>query len=314
MMIRALGAGRKKKAVLALLKRFDFKAASALDAALIARALGASQRQEATDALLEAWAYIDLERLRSPALSAGHQALLLEIPKALGAIADIKAIPALRKGLADFNGRIAESSVSALGRLKDGRSVDWMIRLAESADKDVSRAACEALAEIGGENARAALLKIASSPDHAGRVAAAYGLARLGQRRGSLLLDGYLEEVEKPYPEGVLAAYYLTRLGKMSGLDYLVRVCEDKSSELRSMGIEALGRSKEPRAALPLTELLSEGDTNARLMSVRALGELGGSRALHALKRAWKKDENKGVRGAAHSALADLGKYYPSRD
>jgi HEAT repeat protein len=313
LMIRALGASKKKKAVMVLLDRFDLKDGGGGDSADIVLALGIAERQEATDTLLKTWEQIDRMRLRSLGLSDPLKKLRVEILRALGRIADIKSIPVLRRGLLDSDSLVVEGSVAALGRLKDGRSIDWMVRLADSGNPDIAKASCEALGEIGGEKAKKALTRISGSSKHAGRVSAAYGLARLEERRGFLLLDGYLEEVEDPYGEGVLAAYYLARLGKTNGLDYLVGAAKMKASEFRPLAVEALGESKEPRAALPLTEFLSESDTNVRLMSVLALGNIGGLRAGRALKKVWKKDENRGVRAAARRALSGLGEYLPPK-
>lgn len=311
LMIQALGALKKKGALQALLERFDIEKAEEEESIAIVAALGELRDQKATDRLLAAWEYLERRRLAGNDFSDGQRELRFRIPEALGKIGDIKAIPALRRGMADDQSRVAVRCVEALGVLRDSRSMDWMIRLLASPDQDLSQAAYEALALLGGDKVERALRASTKSEEPYARVMAAYGLARLGKKLGFLLLDGFIEEVDEPYKAGVLAAYYLARLGQANGLDYLVRLTKERQSNLRSVSVEILGKTKEPRAALPLAELLDDSDTNIRLMAAAALGRVGGSRAHTELKRALKKETNPGVRAGIRRALSVLGDYVP---
>lgn len=311
LMIRALGASGKQRGVKRLLEDFDVRSLDAGEAGTYARALGDSRLQSATDPLLSAWEHLEGVKLGSSVLSSEVSSLRADIAAALAEIADIKAIPVLRRAMSDEDARVVRAALEGLGRLKDARSADWIINLSGSADADTARAALEALGELGGEKAEAALLRAAEGTRPELRVAAAYSLARLGRARGFLLLDGFLEEVDGAYPEGLLAARYLGRLGRLNGIDYLARAGKNADSSLRLVAIEALGGSGDPRAALPLAELSGDSDAPVRLAAVLALWKVGTPRAVRALKRAAKKDADAGVRSAAREALAALGRYVP---
>lgn len=67
------------------------------------------------------------------------------LAEALGRIGDIKAIPYLRRGMADEDPRVVQKSVEALGRIRDMRSVDWMIGLLSSSDQNTARTSLASL-------------------------------------------------------------------------------------------------------------------------------------------------------------------------
>ncbi|MFH1726121.1 MAG: HEAT repeat domain-containing protein [Elusimicrobiota bacterium] len=310
LMIRALGGSRRRKATRALGERLDTAGGDPRITAAIVRALGELGYMDATDPLLEAWEYILERRFRKADLPAGFQSLRAELVRALGKIGDIKAVPALRRGMIDGDPLVVRRALEGLARLKDGKSAEYMIHLLSGPDEDVSRAAYEALGELGGQEAGRALRAALESPKSPDRVMAAYGLARMGEAIGVLKLDGYIEEVEGAYREGLLAAGYLARLGRDNGVDYLAGVAGDKESEFRPLAIEVLGESGASRAALPLAALLDDEDAGTRRLAARALGRLRGRRAVAALKRA-ADDPDADVRAEVRAALASRGYYSP---
>ena len=311
LLVRALGRSDGKRAAAPILKLFDIRGGSPDLSSAVVDALGRSGSREATAALLDAWEYLMEMRFRMAALPAHLQTLRARIAEALGRIGDPKALSALRRGLIDEDPRVAERSMEALARMRDAQSLDMILRHLGARDPQLTQAAYEALGEFRGEEkARSALRAGIENGTPAAQVMSSYGLARLGEDVGLLKLEGFLEEVADPYPEGMLAAYYLVKLGKKQGLEYLLRVFEDEKSPLRLGALQALGKSGEAKAAASLAKRAEEGKepTAIRLPLVMALGRLGGTRAIHALKKA-QDDADAEVRGAARLALAELGEY-----
>ncbi len=72
------------------------------------------------------------------------------------------------------------------------------------------------------------------------------------------------------------------------------------------LAADALGKSENPRAVLPLIEAMRTDDSALRLSVAHGLGLLGGVRALSALKKL-RQDPNPGVHNAALASLAELG-------
>ncbi|MEK7656699.1 MAG: HEAT repeat domain-containing protein [Elusimicrobiota bacterium] len=311
LLVRALGRSAGKRAAAPLLKLFDIRGGSPELSSAVVDALGRSGSREAAPALLDAWEYLMEMRFRMASLPAHLQTLRARIAEALGQVGDPKALPALRRGLIDEDPLVAERSMEALSRMRDVQSMDMILRHLGGPDPGLRQAAYEALAEFKGlEKARSALREGLASASPAAQAAAAYGLARHGEEVGLFKLEGFLEEVAEPYPEGMLAAYYLVRLGKKQGLEYLLRIVEDEKSALRFGALQALGKAGEAKASASLAKRLEEGKDPAsiRLPLVMALGRLGGTRAVYALKKA-ALDADAAVRGAARIALAELGEY-----
>lgn len=310
LILRALGGTGKKAAAEPLLKAFAAQAGRPELAAAAAAALGQVGDLEAADELLRGWERLMDLRFSRGSLPPEVHRLRAAIAEALGKLGDIKALPALRRGMIDEDPLVARRSVEALGRLRDRHSVEWIARLASGPDEETSALAYEALGAIGNDKATEVLRSALESGGPRLRVLAAYGLARAKEKVGLLRLEGFLEEVEGEYPEGVLAAYYLTRLGETQGLDYLVRILENPKSRFRAAAASALGQSGDSRAALPLSERAGDPDPELRLRVAEALGVLGGGRARGALKKL-KSDSSPAVRAAARAALADMGEYEP---
>lgn len=311
LVVRALGRDGGKRAAAPILKLFDIRGGSPDLSSAAVDALGRIGSREAAPALLDAWEFLMEMRFRMAGLPAHLQTLRAGLAQALGRIGDPKALSALRRGLIDEDSRVAERSMEALSQMRDTQSIDMILRHAAGPDPGLRQAAYEALGEFKGEEkARSALRAGLEGGSPATQATASYGLARHGEQIGFLKLEGFLDEVSDPYPEGMLAAYYLVRLGRKQGLDYLLRIVEDEKSPLRFGALQALGKSGEAKAAAPLAKRLEEGGDPAaiRLPLVMALGRLGGTRAVYALKKA-QGDPDPAVRGAARLALAELGEY-----
>lgn len=308
LIVRAIGRSCGKRGVRALIPRLKVRKGDPRTTSAIVAALGDAGRSEGTRPLLEAWEYLLKLRFRLASLPAHLQVLRASIIESLGAIGDQEALPVLRRGLIDEDPLVVSRAVEALARMEDEKSAPYVIRLLDSPIEGVSQSAYEALGLFGGEPALEALRKRRESDVAAVRVMASYGLARRKEEVGLILLEGFIEEVEEPYKEGILAAYYLARLGKDDGVDYLMRVAGDPKSPFRVAAIQALGKSRHGKAAEILSEIMKAKDKDLRLLAVMGLGRLGGRRAGRALESALT-DPDPGVRAAGRARLAELGDY-----
>ena len=309
--IRALGRGGQAKAAAPLLALFDVRKDSPRRSAALAEALGRLRAPEAGEPLLGAWDYLLGLRLQMD-LTAQVQVLRGAVVEALGEIGGEGAAKVLGEALSDPDPVVVESAVRALGRMRDRKNLDSLIELSRQGG-NIGQAACEALGRIGDAKAQPPLARALASENPIDGVPAAYGLALMGKKEGFARLEALVaghEGGDNPalaWRVRLLAAAYLARLDKKAGLDFLVGVLESKAElELKIPAAEALGKSENPRAALPLVEASGAAEADLRLMIARGLGRLGGSRAVRGL-RELAGDSNLAVRSAAAAALADLG-------
>src|SRR6185369_5264725 len=137
-------------------------------------------------------------------------------------------------------------------------------------------------------------------------VEAAYAFVRLGRDEMLSHLDAALKSDPGARKAGILAAYYLTKLDRASGLAFLEALIKKPDSGYAVVAADTLGKTGNPRAVLPLVEYAKSEDSALRLSVARGLGLLGGSRAVAALKKL-RDDPNAGVRNAAIASLTQLG-------
>jgi len=301
----ALGRTRKKAAVDALLLAFDVRHASPREMAAVADALGLAGDARASKELAGADDYLRSSALEYGELPSSLETLRLSILRAAGSCGGEAAVRMLESVIADKDGRAAAEAARGLGRLRVKEAVPALEQVA-SAGPDVTQGVFEALADIGDKRAATMIRAALDSPDKFVDIEAAYALHRLGD-------DGMiprLEEALKSDPgeekAGLIAAYYLVKLDKDSGLKHLDALMRKDDPVYPILAADALGKSGNPRALAPLLALSNFEDPALRAAAARNLGLLGGSRAEAALKRL-RVDQVDAVRFAALSALAQLG-------
>jgi HEAT repeat protein len=296
--IRALGRSGKNKAVPPLLGVFDLRNQSLWQTAAVIEALGRLESRKAMAALIEAWKELQ---------PAGEQVRLLRaaLPEALSRIGGDEAKALLLAALDEKDDSVLEAVVRGLGKLEEKSAVDPLVALSRRGGP-IGRAAYEALGEIGDKKALPILRTGLQAEKTLDKIPAAYAMARIGDEEGQNLLESFME----PGPEGdkpaLLAAYYLVKLNKESGLDFLTMMLGADHNPAQVLAVEALGKAGNPKAILPLAEALQSEEAALRLAVARALGRLGGSRAAYALKQV-KNDPNAEVRAAVAAALEELG-------
>jgi HEAT repeat protein len=170
----------------------------------------------------------------------------------------------------------------------------------------MTQAVFEAFADIGDKRAVSTLNQGLNGTDKFTEVEAAYALARLGDKKMVVHLEEALKNDPGAEKVGVLAGYYLAKLDKNSGLAHLEALMKKTDSPYAVLAADALGKSGNPRAALPLVIAARSEDASLRLSIARGLGLLGGKRALSTLK-VLRDDPNPGVRNAALISLSELG-------
>lgn len=300
----ALGRMKDKKAVDALLAAFDIRRASPRESAAVIAALGQAGDARAVEELSGAEDYLRSMALQMGDLPAQLQTLRVAILEALGHLGGDQAVSLLEESVNDKDPRVVEEAVRGLGRLQIKDSIPALQQLA--ARGDMTQTVFEALAAIGDKRAVSTLEQGLTSPDKFVNVEACYALATLGRKDMVARLEGYLKNDPGSEKVGILAAYYLTKLDRASGLDHLVVLTKKPDSGFAVLAADALGKSGNPRAVLPLVEALKTDDSSLRLSIARGLGRLGGTRALSALKKL-RQDPNPGVHNAALISLAELG-------
>ena len=301
----ALGHMKDKKAVDALLGAFDVRRANPRETVAIVEALGQAGDPRAADELASAENYLRSMAPQLGELPAHLQVLRGKIIEALSRVGGEQAVATLEESLNDKDARVAEEAVRGLGRLQVKDAVPALQPLAARGG-DMTQAVFEALGAIGDKRAVPALELGLASQDKFVSVEAAYALAQLGGKDMVARLEAALKNDPGSEKAGILAAYYLAKMDRTSGLDHLVVLMNKPDSEFAALAADALGKSENPSAVLPLTEALKSDDPDLRLSVARSLGLLGGPRALVGLKKL-REDPNPGVRGAALAALAQLG-------
>lgn len=305
--IRALGRSGKAKAAEALLSRFDVRKDGPSLSAVIAEALGRLRAKSAREPLAQAWAY--LEGLRGAGeLPPELLGLRLALLAALGEVGGDAASEILLRTLGDKDPAAARAAVLGLGRLKDRKAVPALLKLAaDSRSADLTQAIYEALGALGDKSALPVLERAVGQEDSPLRAPAAYAIALIRGRPGVDLLEGILDLSLTDDKGGLLAAYYLVKFGRPSGMDHLISILENDGNTLQPWAAEALGKAGNPKAVRFIAEATPSEDPNVRVLVIRSLAVLGGSEAVSVLKAAGKSDPDAAVRAAAEQALAELG-------
>jgi HEAT repeat protein len=301
----ALGFRKDKKAVDALLNAIDVKRGNPRETVAIVEALGVAGDPRAAAELASAVDYLRSLSLQLGELPAHLQVLRVKVLEALSRVGGEQAVTILEESINDKDPRVVEEAVRGVGRLQIKDAVPALQQLAGQGG-DMTQAVFESLAEIGDKRAVSTLEQGLASGDKFTEVEAAYALAKLGRKDMAARLDAALKNDPGTEKVGILAGYYLAKLDKTSGLAHLERLMKKPDSGYSVLAADAMGKSGNQRAVLPLVESAKSDDSSLRLSVARGLGLLGGKRAVGELK-VMREDPNAGVRAAALSSLAQLG-------
>lgn len=304
----ALGRSRDKRATDLLLEAFDHRKANPRETIAIVEALGLSADKRAVEPLQAAWDYMRTADMQMEGELPAHlQALRLRILEALARVGGDEAVAVLSTAVNDDDPRVVAEAAKGLGLLRVKAAVPALQQLAGKGG-NLGQTAIEALGEIGDKRAVGTLEQLAAGTDKFVEAQTRYALARLGQKGMVAALEKSLLGDPGDGKAAVLAAYYLVKLDKNTGVAYLDALARKPGEPLAALAAEALGKTDNPRAVLPLVEAMTSPDPAVRLMCARGLSRLGGARAVSALKKL-RQDPNVPVRAQAILGLADWGEF-----
>lgn len=304
----ALGRYKENRATALLIEAFDPRKGNPKETDAIVQGLGFSGDARAVEPLQAAWDFMRTTDMQLEGNMPGHlQVLRWRILEALSRIGGDAAVSTLSVAVNDSDARVVEEAVRGLGALQVKDAVPAIQTLAAKGG-NLGQTAIEALGAIGDKRAISTLEQLLAGSDRYVEVQARYALIKLGKKEHLKPLEAMLEGDPGDGKAAILAAYYLVKLDKNSGLSYLDAMLKRKEEPLAPLAAEALGKTGNERAVLPLAEGLRNQDATVRLMAVRGLARLGGSRAVSAMDKA-KSDSNAGVRNAAQLGLMEWGEF-----
>ncbi|MBM4038893.1 MAG: HEAT repeat domain-containing protein [Planctomycetes bacterium] len=265
---------------------------------------------------------------------------------ALGDIADPRSTVPLLIGAADTDRDVSAAAEKSLrGRLGGKQAPTPLVEALKHPDAAVRLEAMELLSDLAFprgavkpacdlSGAVEPLLAALRDAEPKMRVRAATLLGRLGDERAVELLSALLDDPEPAV--GLAAAQALAAGANPQAVDALLAVLKDSSAKLSApkprgkterelaaayesaigrlcVAIEALGKSRDKRAADPLLALLTHSDVKVRELAVKALAEVADPRAFDRIvplmeptteKLGWHE---RYIREAAIRAAARLG-------
>ena len=220
---------------------------------------------------------------------------------ALGQIGDGQVVSALISLLQDQNAHVAEAAAKSLGELGNESAVDPLIRsLTERKERDFRQRAALSLERIGTESA-------CDSAKQYWREALSQNYHKweagdaLGRMRDSSSVP-LLVQAMQDGPEFARSHYIkaLGLIGHISAVPAIIEHLHDVNRvsshpmDIRASAIEALGRMKDPRAVVPLTELLSDttglkfGHERICDLAASALEKISTGESLHRAGEYWR--------------------------
>jgi HEAT repeat protein len=225
----------------------------------------------------------------------------------LGAIGDVRAVPALVPLLRAKDNYTRIEAVQVLGAMKAKEAVESLIALAtdDTVEPFLNKKAIEALGNIGDPRAAPALVRMLTK-ERKGKsfyVESSFALFQLGQPAADALLpalEGRDAELLKwartngvnPASYPMKAATVLGDLREKRAVGALMKQLSFSHSDaqiqalVRMQAADALARMRAADAVKPLSAMLMETDPTVRDAYVRALTRLGGRDALPALEKA----------------------------
>ncbi len=223
----------------------------------------------------------------------------------LGRIEKKAAVFPLIKSLADEDSEVILSSISALDKIKDERAILPLILLLGHKDPAVRYLTKVTLAHFGSKAVRPLLLSLQDQTTNI-QVSIIDVLTVIGKADADVVF-GLGMVVTGPFPDRVrmTAANALGRIGDDRGIQPLVQAIKDEESPVRYVAFEALLRIGSP-AVENLIDLLDNEDLEVVRLSINALGKSGDGRAVMPLvDKLGSKRLN--IRNAANKALIEIG-------
>ncbi len=233
---------------------------------------------------------------------------------ALRQMADESALEGLLEALKHEYSWVRDGAAAALGALKSERAVDSLVKLlkgvypsARGSLGDGPRlrsSAIQALGQIGGDKAVAALIEIYKTRSCYSDVEAAEMLGKLGDARAIGSLVDALDSDDRSTRTS--AAMALGEIGGNKAVKALIPLLKHEDHMTRRCTAIALGITGNKGAVGQLLNLLKDEDTVVRAVAANALGEIGSEKATDLLKQMLNEEKKGPARVGAASGLFKL--------
>lgn len=198
---------------------------------------------------------------------------------ALGNIKDVRAVEPLIQAFKDKHNIGRMAALNALDQIGDPKAVDPMIQAVDDSkeDPDIQVMAAQTLGRMKDIRALDVLLKALEYEDYGVRAMAAQSLGNLGDTKAVEPLILALKDKDSEVRDR--AAYALGKIGDTRAVDPLIQALEDKDGDVRMSAAFALGEIGDARAVDPLTQTLKDRDSLVRQNAAWSLEKLGSTAA-----------------------------------
>lgn len=245
------------------------------------------------------------------ALGDGTPAVRANSAWALGRIENGRALAPLERVFRDDDAVVREAAVGAVGRLDSTSAVASLTRvLQQDASPQVRRVAAWALGTLEARPGAGALATaLGHDADRSVREMSAWALGSIEGEDGGTALIAALQHDDDDHVRE-MAAWALAQNEDHGAADALGAAAEgDHSSTVRGTAAWAIGQLElhSPRAMAGLEHVLMDQSEDARLKAAWALGQVGDSTALPAIRGALAAEHSDEVRRALIRALVKSG-------
>lgn len=258
--------------------------------------------QPVSEAAIRALALRDDEAARRALIGLGEgapMALRVGVAVALAEAGATEAVAMIQGLLESASLQDKQRLVAALGGTHDPRALTLLTSFVQRGPMPMTYAAVSALGELGGAGASRALLELFTArPNLAHPVAAA--LARIGDEEARAALVDAAEGAS-----GMAGSAALQALSSLEGEEVralMLRAIESGRPDRVGVATEYLATRRDPEAVERLTAVLDRGLSHASHSALWALSRIGGEAAEQRLLAAAQKDGP--MREAALGALA----------
>jgi HEAT repeat protein len=200
----------------------------------------------------------------------------------LGRLRDPKAVEPMIKLLSDPRPMARVNAARALQYLRDPRGIPSLLETLKDDDPRVRAQTAQALGVLKAAEAVDPLIVMLSDGDTAVRVAAAKGLGQLGDRQAVEPLAARLEDED--FGLRMSAAIALMQLDDPRGVESIAKCLKDPDVKRRERAVtELIGVSSIEKLTGPLIESLNDPSIRVRLYAAGFLGRMKSPEATDAL-------------------------------
>jgi HEAT repeat protein/beta-lactamase regulating signal transducer with metallopeptidase domain len=240
------------------------------------------------------------------ALKDGDASVRLSAIRALGSIADPRAVQALIEALrTDSDATVRNTAAWALGEIESRAATAALVQaMASDRSIEVRRTAAWALGQIEDPAAVEGLTRAVRDPDAQVRETAVWALGEIESRAAVPALSAALRDGDVAVRR--LAVWALGQIEAAEAVPALTAVLRDSDREVRENAVWALGEIESAEAVPALATVLGDQDARVRNQAAWALGQIESESGVAPLSRVLQDDSDAGVRQTAAWALGEI--------